>query len=105
MTGYVVAGPVRVPAVGILPFVDQSRAHKYMVGLSDTYGPVVGVFFGNRPAVFVNGWKAVKESLMNDDLNGRPGSIYFSILYNGVQRGECTGAINIVSSNLSIISS
>ncbi|KAG7175766.1 Methyl farnesoate epoxidase-like 1 [Homarus americanus] len=53
--------------------------------LSCTYGPVVGVYFGPQATVIVNGWEAVKESLNNEDLNGRPFNLYLHLAYNGVK--------------------
>ncbi|XP_050712088.1 methyl farnesoate epoxidase-like isoform X4 [Eriocheir sinensis] len=76
-------GPPRLPLMGYIPFMDANLPHKKLWRLSSTYGPVVGLFFGNRPAVVVNGWEAVKEALMNEDLNGRPESAFVTAAYNG----------------------
>ncbi|XP_027237770.2 methyl farnesoate epoxidase [Penaeus vannamei] len=65
-------GPARLPFLGFLPYMERHLVHKQLWRLSDTYGPVVGLYFGMKPFVIVNGWDAVKESLANDDLNGRP---------------------------------
>ncbi|KAG0710129.1 Methyl farnesoate epoxidase [Chionoecetes opilio] len=79
-------GPPRLPLLGFLPFLDSHLPHKQMWRLSDTYGPVVGLYFGTQPAVVVNGWEAVKEALQNDDLNGRPENVATVIQY-GFQGG------------------
>lgn len=65
-------GPARLPLLGFLPSLERHLVHKQLWRLSNTYGPVVGLYFGRKPFVIVNGWDAVKESLANDDLNGRP---------------------------------
>lgn len=80
-------GPTRLPLVGYLPFMGKEPPHKQWWKLSSTYGPVVGLYMGNTPLVVVNGWRAVKESLLNEDLNGRPDNIFAEILYDGKQRG------------------
>ncbi|MPC76280.1 Methyl farnesoate epoxidase [Portunus trituberculatus] len=80
-------GPPRLPLVGYLPYLNPHLPHKQLWGLSSTYGPVVGLYFGTQPVVVVNGWEAVKEALLNDDLNGRPENVFFTILYKQ-QRGE-----------------
>ncbi|KAK8376326.1 hypothetical protein O3P69_009756 [Scylla paramamosain] len=79
-------GPPRLPLVGFLPFMEQQLPHKQLWNLSSTYGPVVGLYLGTQPCVIVNGWEAVKEALLNDDLNGRPENVFFKIVFGG-QRG------------------
>ncbi|XP_042885578.1 methyl farnesoate epoxidase-like [Penaeus japonicus] len=80
-------GPPRTPFVGFLPKMERHLVHKQMWRLADTYGPVVGLFFAHLPVVVVNGWEAIKESLQNDDLNGRPEISLRKIMQGGVLRG------------------
>lgn len=41
--------------------------------MSEVYGPVVGLFMGpSQTVISVCSHEAVKEALLNDDLNGRP---------------------------------
>ncbi|XP_037775115.1 methyl farnesoate epoxidase-like [Penaeus monodon] len=55
--------------------------------ISHNYGAVIGIFFAHKPVVVVNGWEAIKESLQNDDLNGRPEISLRKIMQGGVLRG------------------
>ena len=67
-----------------------------MWALSSTYGPVVGLYLGSQAIVVVNGWEAVKEALLNDDISGRPENVFTAIEY-GQQRGEmCMGLVFFV---------
>lgn len=44
-----------------------------MQNLAKTYGPVTGFYMGlTQPFISVVGYDAVKEALLNDDLNSRP---------------------------------
>lgn len=79
-------GPPRLPIVGFLPFLEKHLPHKQLWRLSSTYGPVVGLYFAMQKIAVVNGWEALKEALQNDDLNGRPESLFTNLLY-GRQRG------------------
>ncbi|KAI9553139.1 hypothetical protein GHT06_021032 [Daphnia sinensis] len=73
-------GPKGLPLVGYLPFLsswDPQYPHKAMKKMSEVYGPVVGFFMGpSQIVISVCGHEAVKEALLNEDLNGRP---YFAI--------------------------
>ncbi|XP_069161652.1 methyl farnesoate epoxidase isoform X1 [Procambarus clarkii] len=80
-------GPARLPLLGYLPFMEPKHPHKQLWRLSSTYGPVVGLFFGNQPTVIVNGWHAVKEALLNDDLNGRPENPFIKLRDGGEYTG------------------
>lgn len=44
-----------------------------MKKISEVYGPVVGLYVGpSRPVISVCSHEAMKEAMLNDDLNGRP---------------------------------
>ncbi|XP_071516546.1 methyl farnesoate epoxidase-like [Panulirus ornatus] len=80
-------GPPRWPLVGSLPYLERHLPHKLFSRFSSTYGPVVGLYFGTQPAAIVNGWEAVKESIYNEDLNGRPELLLLTLMYNTTRRG------------------
>lgn len=47
-----------------------------MKKLGDVYGPIVGLFMGpSLPLISVCSHEAIKEALLNEDLNGRPQSL------------------------------
>ncbi|XP_064086738.1 methyl farnesoate epoxidase-like [Macrobrachium nipponense] len=79
-------GPPRYPFIGY-PFLEKHLVHKHMWRLSDTYGPVVGIYFGPQRTVIVNGWEAVKEALANEDLNGRPDNVFIRYRDGGEVKG------------------
>ena len=45
-----------------------------MKKMSEVYGPVTGFYFGPSIMISVCSHEAVKEAMLNDDLNGRPHS-------------------------------
>ena len=45
-----------------------------MKKMSEVYGPVTGIYLGLSPVISVCSHEAVKEALLNEDLNGRPHS-------------------------------
>ncbi|KAK8744986.1 hypothetical protein OTU49_000388, partial [Cherax quadricarinatus] len=80
-------GPSRLPLFGFLPYMDAKNPHKQLWKLSSTFGDVVGLFLGSQPTVIVNGWEAVKESLLNDDLNGRAENSFIKLRDGGEYLG------------------
>lgn len=68
------AGPRGVPLLGFAPFLPKNEPFfRAMQKLAKIYGPVSGFYLGPAlPFISVDGKKAVKEALNNNDLNGRP---------------------------------
>lgn len=62
-----------MPLVGYIPFLATGdQPQNFLKKLGDVYGPVTGLFLGpTQPFIIVRGYEAVKEALLNDDLNGR----------------------------------
>lgn len=64
--------------LGYIPFLgkhDPDFPHKAMKKLADLYGSVTGFYLGPVQAnISVCGYAAVKEALVNKDLDGRPSS-------------------------------
>ena len=51
----------------------MAKPYKQLQHLAVKYGPVSGFYLGPRtPFISVCGSKAVREALLNDDINGRP---------------------------------
>lgn len=61
--------------------------------MAKVYGPVTGFFLGPvQPFISVVGLKAIREALLNDDLNGKPSTaMILSRTY-----GEKLGQLKIV---------
>ncbi|XP_053728383.1 cytochrome P450 2F5-like isoform X1 [Synchiropus splendidus] len=66
-------GPAGLPLIGNLLQLDKNAPFKSLVQLSKTYGPVVTVYLGPQRVVFLMGYDAVKEALVDqaEDFTGR----------------------------------
>uniref|UniRef100_A0A3B4AH94 Cytochrome P450, family 2, subfamily Y, polypeptide 3 n=1 Tax=Periophthalmus magnuspinnatus TaxID=409849 RepID=A0A3B4AH94_9GOBI len=66
-------GPTGLPLVGNLFQLDRKAPYKSVVKLSESYGPVIMVNTGLQRVVFLIGYDAVKEALVDhaDDFIGR----------------------------------
>ncbi|XP_066548420.1 cytochrome P450 2J2 [Amia ocellicauda] len=66
-------GPVSLPLLGNLWGFDLEKPHLYVTQLAEKYGDVFSIRLGSR-VVFVNGYKLVKEALVNqgDSFTDRP---------------------------------
>uniref|UniRef100_A0A3B4ANJ9 Cytochrome P450, family 2, subfamily Y, polypeptide 3 n=1 Tax=Periophthalmus magnuspinnatus TaxID=409849 RepID=A0A3B4ANJ9_9GOBI len=66
-------GPLALPIVGNLPFLDKNAPYKSMMEFSKTYGPVMTMYLGWQRAVVLVGYDAVKEALVDqgEDFSGR----------------------------------
>nr|QST15065.1 CYP370A3 protein [Diaphanosoma celebensis] len=84
-------GPRGLPLVGYFPFLsehDPIYPFKAMMKLAEIYGPVVGFYLGpKQPFISICGHSAVREALLNDDLNGRPEKLAFLEKTFGKNRG------------------
>lgn len=66
-----------MPLVGYLPFLsswDQQYPHRALQKMSEVYGPVTGFYLGLSTMISVCSHEAVKEAMLNENLNGRPHS-------------------------------
>ncbi|XP_066494459.1 cytochrome P450 2G1-like isoform X3 [Tiliqua scincoides] len=66
-------GPTPLPLIGNFLQIKSSETFKSLIKLSEKYGPVFTVYFGNRPIVILCGFEAVKEALINkaEEFSGR----------------------------------
>ncbi|XP_075957137.1 cytochrome P450 2G1-like [Anarhichas minor] len=66
-------GPFALPLIGNLPQLDKNVPFKSIVKLSETHGPVMTLYLGWQRVVFLVGYDAVKEALVDqaDDFTGR----------------------------------
>lgn len=66
-----------MPLVGYLPFLsswDPQYPHRALQKMSEVYGPVTGFYLGLSTMISVCSHEAVKEAMLNENLNGRPHS-------------------------------
>ncbi|MBN3325709.1 CP2J2 protein, partial [Atractosteus spatula] len=77
-------GPWGLPFVGNVFNIDSKQLHIYMGKLAEIYGNVFSVRFGRNKAVFVTGYKMVKEALINqaETFAARPPSPTMDRLYS-----------------------
>ncbi|KAK9521231.1 hypothetical protein VZT92_021054 [Zoarces viviparus] len=87
-------GPFALPLIGNLPQLDKNVPFKSIVKLSETHGPVMTLYLGWQRVVFLVGYDAVKEALVDqaDDFTGR-GPLPFLIKMTkgyglGISNGE-----------------
>ncbi|MBN3313986.1 CP2J2 protein, partial [Atractosteus spatula] len=77
-------GPWGLPFVGNIFNIDFKQPHIYVGKLAEIYGNVFSVRFGRNKAVFVTGYKMVKEALINqaETFADRPQSPTMDRLYS-----------------------
>uniref|UniRef100_A0A3B3XJQ9 Cytochrome P450 n=1 Tax=Poecilia mexicana TaxID=48701 RepID=A0A3B3XJQ9_9TELE len=72
------SGPPTLPLVGNLFNLSQENPLKDLERLRNAYGNVYSLFLGRRPAVVLNGLKAMKEAIVTKgaDFAGRPQDMF-----------------------------
>ena len=59
--------------MGYGPWIDPNKPHLTFNFLKEKFkSSIVGIYLGTKASIVVTGWKAINESLLNEDLNGRP---------------------------------
>ncbi|XP_070828228.1 cytochrome P450 2J6-like [Chaetodon trifascialis] len=73
-------GPPALPILGNILHLSLENPLKDFEKLRKSYGNVYSLFLGSKPAVVINGVKAMKEALMNNanEFAGRPQDIFVS---------------------------
>ncbi|KAL4630319.1 cytochrome P450 2F2-like [Arapaima gigas] len=73
-------GPQPVPIFGNLLHLNLTNPIKDLNELSECYGKVFSLYFGERPAVVLNGLQAMKEAMVTRaaDFAGRPNGLFSS---------------------------
>ncbi|CAG5958493.1 unnamed protein product, partial [Menidia menidia] len=73
-------GPPALPLVGNLLHLHLENPLKDFERLSRSYGDVYSLYLGSKPAVVINGLKAIKEAIVTKaaDFSGRPQDILVS---------------------------
>uniref|UniRef100_A0A8C6TBR6 Cytochrome P450 n=1 Tax=Neogobius melanostomus TaxID=47308 RepID=A0A8C6TBR6_9GOBI len=73
-------GPLALPIVGNLPFINKYAPYKSVQEFSKTHGPVMTIYLGRTRAVFLVGYDAVKEAIVDrgEDFSGRAPIHFFN---------------------------
>uniref|UniRef100_A0A8C5N8Z6 Cytochrome P450 2D3-like n=1 Tax=Gouania willdenowi TaxID=441366 RepID=A0A8C5N8Z6_GOUWI len=78
-------GPPALPILGNLLHLSLSNPLKDFERLKNQYGDVYSIFIGHRPAVILNGLKAIKEAIITkgSDYAGRPQDLFVNAIFQG----------------------
>ncbi|KAJ2952657.1 hypothetical protein O0L34_g6989 [Tuta absoluta] len=64
-------GPIGLPIVGYLPFLDRNQPHRTLAQLAKTYGPMYGISMGSVYTVVLSDHKLIREAFAKDSFSGR----------------------------------
>uniref|UniRef100_A0A3Q2CYN8 Cytochrome P450 2J6-like n=1 Tax=Cyprinodon variegatus TaxID=28743 RepID=A0A3Q2CYN8_CYPVA len=73
-------GPLSLPIFGSLLFLNLENPLKDFERLRESYGNVYSLFIGRKPAIIINGFKAMKEAIVikSTDFAGRPQDLFIN---------------------------
>ena len=67
-----ISGPIGLPLVGHVPFIDVKNVGRSCKKLGQKYGDIFSLFMGTRPVVVLNSWPLIKEAFDKKEFSGRP---------------------------------
>ncbi|XP_030850603.1 cytochrome P450 2U1 [Strongylocentrotus purpuratus] len=78
-------GPLGLPILGILPYLDEKNPSVDVLRMSKRYGPIFGGFLGSHRAVFLNDYDTIKETFARTDdvFSDRPRIAIFELYSDG----------------------
>ena len=68
-----IQGPVGLPLVGHIPFIDVKNVGRSCKKLGKKYGDIFSIFLGTKTVVVLNSWPLIKEAFSMKEFSGRPG--------------------------------
>ncbi|XP_018422649.1 PREDICTED: cytochrome P450 2C8-like [Nanorana parkeri] len=72
-------GPPTLPLLGTVLHVSTTEMPQSLIKLSEKYGPVLTIYIGNVPMVYLVGYECVKEALLdNSDIFSARGNTFFA---------------------------
>ena len=83
-----IVGPIGLPLVGYLPFLDVPNMGRSFRRISKRYGDIFSIMVGTKPLVVLNTWPLIKEAMAKKELSGRP-SIFSGTFYQKGKTGKC----------------
>ena len=66
-------GPLGLPIIGYLLFLDVKNIGKSFKRLGNRYGDIFSIFIGTKPCVVLNSYPLIKEAFSKKEFSGRPG--------------------------------
>jgi cytochrome P450 family 2 subfamily K len=76
-------GPVGVPLLGYLPFLDVNHLGKSFKKIGEKFGDVFSLKVGTELAVVLNSYEAIKKAFAMDELTSRPNTFMFRFFSQG----------------------
>ena len=76
-------GPVGIPILGYLPFLDVFHLGKSFKSLGKKFGDVFSLKVGTELAVVLNSYEAIKKAFSQDELTSRPDTFMFRFFSHG----------------------
>ena len=76
-------GPVGVPVLGYLPFLDVDHLGKSFKDLGKKFGDVFSLRVGTEMAVVLNSYEAIKRAFAQEELTARPDTFMFRFFSHG----------------------
>ena len=74
-------GPVGLPILGYLPFLDVFHLGTSFKKVGDKFGDVFSLKVGTELAVVLNSYEAIKKAFASDDLTARPNTFMFRYIF------------------------
>ena len=65
-------GPMSLPLLGSVLFLDVRNLGKSFKRLGSRYGDIFSIFIGRKPCVVLNSYPVIKEAFALPEFNGRP---------------------------------
>jgi len=87
-------GPEGIPFLGYWPFLGQ-KSHVKLMELGKKYGGLYSVKIGNKYAVVINDWQAMKDTVVRkaEVFSGRPDTFIFKDVRGGTDIASCYGPV------------
>lgn len=82
-------GPIGLPLVGYLPFLDVANMGRSFRRISKRYGDIFSITVGTKPLVVLNSFPLIQEAMSMKEFSGRP-SIFSGTFFQKGKTGICT---------------
>ena len=89
-------GPARIPLLGSVYFLPpdvRKGKKKFTIYLQETFGPIAGIYLGNKPSVVVSDFALIKDLYKRYETSGRPISKPFHEIRFGGEDGSQRGIL------------